>query len=122
MKKHNKMKDYLEFETTPFNEPCSQIGDEEYTRDSILECRVLQRQIIRTVGEPPEGSHFYRRSCPHDFGTYHELALSFDDNDESHTEYMQSVERNFPANWDEQSLRELKEGDYSLITIHQKTI
>jgi len=35
---------------------------------------------------------------------------------------MQSVERNFPANWDEQSLRELKEGDYSLITINKKTV
>jgi hypothetical protein len=43
------------------------------------------------------------------------LALSFDDDEESHVEYMASVEKNFPAKWDEQSLRELKEGDYSLL-------
>jgi len=109
------MIDYLEFETTPFDEPCCQLGDENYTRDSILECRVLQRQIIRSIGTPPDGSHFYRRSCPHDFGTYHELAYSFDDEDESHIKYMQMVESNFPAKWDDQSLKELKEGDYSLL-------
>lgn len=103
-----------EFDTTPLDEPCSQVGSDNYSRDSVLECRVLQRQLIREFGEPPGGAHFYRKSNSHDFGTYHELCLKFDEDNEAHMEYFLKVDRNFPQEWDNDSLQELKEGDYSL--------
>lgn len=105
-----------EFETTPLDEQCAQLGNENYSRDSILECRVLQRQLIRQFGEPPEGSCFYRKSSAHDFGAYHELVFKFDEDNEEHMTYFLRVDKGFPYEWDDEAFKELEAGDYSLIS------
>jgi hypothetical protein len=38
--------------------------------------------MIRQFGPPPEGAYCKTRSNPHDFGTYYELAIYYDEHNE----------------------------------------
>ena len=65
------MRDSLELDCTPIDEPCAQVGSEDYAKNARLECKAFAAQLMRTFGEPPPGCSFKITSNPHDFGTYH---------------------------------------------------
>lgn len=107
------MRDQFELGTTvPHDEPCSQMGDANFASYSRMEARALMNQILRTFGQPPARTGLKMISCPHDFGTYYDVAVIYDDELEESQEWMLKVEGGLPCNWDEEAIKELKEGGY----------
>ena len=101
------MRDSLNLSPTPIGEDCAQLGDADYSVRSRKECTAFINQLKRVFGEPPAGAHFKVTSNPHDFGTYRDVDIQFDDENEEATEYAYRVEANLPEYWDEEANGEL---------------
>jgi hypothetical protein len=107
------MRDYLELATTvPSDEPCAQVGSDNYTRNSRLEAEAFRDQIYRVFGDPPAGTGIRIKSCPHDFGSYLDLQIAYDDDEDDSCGWTFEVESNLPERWDEIALKKLKEDGY----------
>jgi hypothetical protein len=114
------MRDQFELGTTvPHDEPCAQLGGNEYSKFSKMEAKALINQITRIIGQPPNGSGLKIISCPHDFGTYYDVAVVYNDEDEESEAYMLNVESSIPSNWDEEAIRELKDQGYPVGEYHE---
>ncbi len=108
------MMDYIHLSaTTPWSEPCAQVGSNHYMRNARMEARTYINQLIRTLGGNPIGSNFSMVHCPHDFGTYLDIKFFYDDEDQKHVIYMSQVESGCEK-WDDISLALLEEGGYEL--------
>lgn len=103
------MRDSLNLAPVPLDEECAQLGAADYSTRSRKECTAFIAQLIRVFGEPPRGAHFKMTSNPHDFGTYRDVDIVFDDENDAACEYAYNIEANIPANWDEEALKELNE-------------
>ena len=101
------MSDFLELGPCPCDEDCEQLGANYDPARARMECRVLLDQMIRQLGDPPAGAYFKIRSNPHDFGTYYELAVYFDENEEQAVKYAFKAEREFPQHWDNEARKAL---------------
>ena len=97
------MSDFLELGPCPYDETCEQLGKDYDPARARLECRVLRDQLIRQFGPPPDGAYFRTRSNPHDFGTYYELAIYFDEHNETAVIYALKVEHAYPQFWDKEA-------------------
>ena len=108
------MTDYIHLSaTTPYDEPCAQVGNDDYMKNSKMEAHAYIRQLTRTFGVNPEGTRFVLAYCPHDFGTYIDIKFFYDDEDQIHLDYMRLVESGC-GNWDDIALSELKANGYKL--------
>ncbi len=103
------MIDELFLSTTPVNEPCAQLGAPDYHRRTRAECRAFIGQLHRQFGEPPAGAWLKVRRCEHDFGTYHELVVRFDDSCEQAVDFAYQLEGELPLQWDDIARAELEE-------------
>ena len=108
------MRDTYEMDMTPYDEPCAQVGSPNYAKNVKLEYAAMKAQIMRVCGAPPPGVNFKAVACPHDFGTYHQFGIVYDDDDEVGSEYMSKVENEWPANWDSEAQMFLQSNGYSL--------
>lgn len=108
------MRDYLTISSVPYGEPCAQVGSDNYDRNSRLECVAFIGQIRRELGDEPNGAVLRAKSFPHEFGSYREVVVVYDDNYDDAVEYAFKIEANAPEFWDETALKELKEGGYTL--------
>jgi hypothetical protein len=99
--------DYLSIGATPAEETCAQVGKEGYSEQSQKECRAFVNQLVRQFGQPPEGARITVKSFPHDFGSYREVCVVYNDNIEEAIEYAFKIEAESPANWDEEAKKEL---------------
>jgi|LauGreDrversion4_2_1035121.scaffolds.fasta_scaffold40431_7 hypothetical protein len=107
------MRDQFELGTTvPHDEPCFQMGENDFSKFSKIEARALINQIIRIIGNPPDRTGLKIISCPHDFGTYYDVAVIYDDDSEESQEWMLKAESGIPCNWDKEAILELKEQGY----------
>jgi len=97
------MRDCLEISTTPCGEDCAQVGSEDYFEKYRPEAKRYIALLEKIFGNPPEGSGFSIKSFPHDFGTYHEVVVYFDDEYPESLQYAYCVEANLPETWDEDS-------------------
>ena len=79
-----------------------------------LESTAFRDQIYRTFGDPPPGTGIKVISCPHDFGTYLDLQIVYDDDSEESCEWAFRVEADLPGKWDEEAKAQLGLGGYSL--------
>jgi len=103
------MREELSLAPVPIDEPCAQLGDPDYLTRARKECRAFISQLTREFGEPPSGARLKITQNPHDFGTYLDVEVQFDDSVEEAAEWAYKVEANLPANWDEAALAELAE-------------
>ena len=112
------MKDYIYFGATPSEEDCAQVGTEGYNERARLECKVFINQIWRWLGKKglnkdnvPESFSVITKSASHDFGTYYEVVIRFDDNDEAACDlaFKIDADSNFPENWDDEARIELNQ-------------
>ena len=109
------MRDTFELGTTvPHSEQCAQVGSDNYTSLSRMEANALKAQLIREHGEPPFGTRLRIISCPHDFGTYYDLAIEYMEDDEESVEWMLKIEGGIPDTWDEVAKKELRDQGYTL--------
>lgn len=104
------MKDELFLSPTPVGEDCAQLGSQDYHSKAKKECSSFINQLKREFGEPPAFSRIRIKQCPHDFGTYLDVVVEFDDENDEATQYAYKLEANLPENWDKESLKELNSG------------
>lgn len=103
------MKDSLNLAPVPLGEECAQLGAPDYSSRSRKECTTFINQLKRVFGEPPPRANFKITQNPHDFGTYRDVDIQFDEEDDAASEYAYQVEANLPEFWDDTALKELAE-------------
>ncbi len=92
---------------TPAEEDCAQVGRPNYRDQALKECRAYMRLLKRVFGEPPSGGRFALTREAHDFGTYYEVVIQYEEQDEEASAFAFRVEANLPAEWDAQARAEL---------------
>lgn len=85
------MRNYLFIGPVPHEEPCAQVGEPNYQQRARRECRRFAEQIIGHY-PPPDGSYVSIKAQSHDFGTYYEVVVVFDDEDEESSVWAYDVE------------------------------
>lgn len=93
------MRTYLELGGTPSDEDCAQVGQDDYREKALAECRRYKAQLERQFPNPPEGCSFGIKSFPHDFGSYHEVVIYFNDGNDEQIDFAYKVENEAPGNW-----------------------
>lgn len=102
-------RDCMELGPVPADESCEQVrsnGTTDYTR-MRAECTAYKHQLERQFPDAPEGTYFRVKSYSHDFGTYYEVCVNYDMDDDESSEYAFKVENDLPGNWDDKALSEL---------------
>ena len=92
---------------TPAEETCAQVGSPNYHEQALKECRAYTQQLARHFGEPPPGARFTLTREIHDFGTYFEVVVQYDPEDEAAHAFACRVEDDLPARWDALAREEL---------------
>lgn len=96
------MRDYLDLSPTPCDEPCAQLGSDDYSTRARLECRAFIDQLRREFPNAEAlGCTFKIRANPHDFGTYYEVAICYSDTNDDQTAAAFEIEANLPMSWDD---------------------
>ena len=101
------MREHLEIGSSPNAEECQQVGSDDYNQLGFDECEIYARQLQRQFPNMPAGCFFKVKANSHDFGTYYEVAIFFDDDDEDAVNYAYNIENNPPEFWDPEALDEL---------------
>jgi hypothetical protein len=99
--------DYISIGSTPANESCAQVGTDNYTKRAKKECLAYKNQLERSFKDSPDGCWLSIKGFPHDFGTYYEVIVRYDENDEKATEFAYKMEGESPADWDDEARKEL---------------
>lgn len=94
------MRDYIELGCSPAGEDCVQVGTDDYATKARAECHRYVELLTKTFGEPPAGSRFAVKSFPHDFGSYYEVVVYFDDDYPASEDFAFKVERALPETWE----------------------
>lgn len=101
------MKEMLYIGPSPCNEPCAQVGEDNFAALNRKECRAYLNQIVRVYGEPPMSARLsINIESGHDAGTYREVVVTYDPDSEAGAEYAYAVEAGC-AFWDEEAKKEL---------------
>ena len=103
-------REWLELSCVPVGEDCQQVGMPSY--DSTLarsECSRFKAMLEAKFPMPEGCGAYYRiKGNAHDFGTYYEVAIYFDDRDELAIDYAYFVENNLPERWTDTDVMEYK--------------
>ena len=91
------MQEYIELGPTPSGEDCEQLGPNYNPRRAAIECSVFVNQLSRVFPDNVFGVKRFR----HDFGTYMEVVVYYDDSVESQVDSAYNVESNTPEYWDD---------------------
>lgn len=102
------MRDYLTLGPAPSDEPCAQVGSDNYDEQSRKECQVFIAQLRRQFGTEPILNRLSVKTFPHDFGSYREVVIYYDSDDQESVDYAFNMESELPNNWDKESLCHLK--------------
>jgi len=100
------MLDYLHIGATPSDEPCIQTGADYYNLLQKIECRYYRKALIEHYGEPPGEANLRTKGSPHDFGTYYEVVIYFNPDNEEETKYAIEIELGLEE-WPEEIKREM---------------
>lgn len=101
------MRDWIELGPTPAGESCAQVGQNSYAEQARKEGRAYINQLERMFPNPPGSARFALKSFPHDFGTYFEVCVVYNDDSEAEWDFAFEVERNLPEFWDDEAKVEL---------------
>lgn len=94
------MLNYESLGPTPAGEDCIQIGDANYSNKAGSECSRYRDLLKLKFPEAGKyGCSFHRKSFKHEFGTYYEIVVQFDDSRGEALEYAYFVEANIPEFW-----------------------
>jgi hypothetical protein len=109
------MMDEISLGATPAEEKCAQVGSQEYSERARTECAVYRRQLIRQYKaeheceDLPEGCSLRIASHSHDFGSYQEVAVRYNDSFPEAVDAAFWFDANLPGHWDEDAKKELQE-------------
>jgi len=88
------MKDYLFIDTTPTEEQCAQVSEEDYHAKARAEAKRMLSQIDKHYPLPNDATMGYTTIAieRHDFGAYFQIKIVFDDECEHSTNWAFSIE------------------------------
>ena len=111
------MRDFIDFETTPYDEPSALLGAKQYDyrATAMMEYFAMRDQLLRQFGTPPPSISMRKHNNHHDFGVYLSLRVYFDDEDRESERWAYRIEEEWPAKWDEKAVEHLKSNGYQLI-------
>src|SRR5574344_870496 len=95
------MRDYIELGSAPIEEDCVQVSRTEDYYDAMREeCR-RYRALLEIKCPIPEGinARYSIKQFPHDFGSYTEVCILFDDEDEAACDFAYNLENELPLRW-----------------------
>ncbi len=98
--------------TTPTEEKCAQVGEENYLPNARLEIKAYVCQLMRMFGTNPDGTRFKTIRCHHDFGDYLDIRFYYDNQIQEHMKYLEKLECG-PSHWDEEAKSELFANGYT---------
>lgn len=106
-------REYLTIGPTPCDEVCHPAnGDRKMQR---IEMNAFKEQLTRVMNtEFGENLcvYFSIKSFPHDFGSYSEVCVIYDDEDQTQVQQAFWIESNTPENWDAEAEKYLKDNEY----------
>jgi hypothetical protein len=94
------MQDFITLGTAPVDEPCVQLGQDDYYDKVRPECQRFIKLLRRTFGGEPPGARFAIKSFNHDFRLYYEVVCLFDTDAEEAAHYAFRCEDELPATWE----------------------
>ena len=98
------MKSYIELGPTPTDEECVQVGSEEYESEWKKEGKRYIELLQKLFPQYEEfGTSFSIKSFPHDFGTYHEVVIWYEE-DTPGEEFVYFVENHLPRTWNDDQI------------------
>jgi hypothetical protein len=97
---------YITIGATPCEEDCAQVGQADYPERSRRECLVFKR-LLERMYPVPDGAWLKVKSFAHDFGSYREVCVCYEDQDEAACDYAYRLEEGTPAKWDAIARHEL---------------
>jgi hypothetical protein len=98
------MRDYISIGSSPYDEPCAQVGQPDYRKNAVAECTRFIELLRDTVGPEPEGARLSIKWFPHDFGDYAEVVCYYETNMSASVDYALRCEAETPATWEEEPL------------------
>jgi len=93
------MQDFITLGPVPSDEPCAQMGDENYASRARAECKRFIALLRKTFGAEPSGAYLQTKAFPHDYGTYYEVVCYFNPSVPASIEYAYRLEREAPTTW-----------------------
>lgn len=101
------MRDYIDLGPTPPLEECAQVGSHNYEQNAKRECQVFIAQLKRQFPDLPVGVELKIKGFPHDFGTYYDVVVTYNTDDEQATRAAHMIDEQIPAYWDKEARKEL---------------
>lgn len=102
------MKEYMVAGPTPYDEDCAQVGTVDYSEKANKEMKAYINQLNRLFPDAEsKGIDFKIKWFHHDFGSYGEVCMFWNTDDEIADEYVYIIESDLPAIWDREALQEL---------------
>jgi hypothetical protein len=88
------MRDYITLGSAPYDEPCKQVG-----RDSFAEIRKEASTYASLLKQTYPDADIRVKTFEHDFGSYCEACVFYNDEDEESVALAFSIDENLPATW-----------------------
>lgn len=97
------MKDSLELGTTPYNEECVQVNPlGDYHESMLMECKRYKALLEETFPATVFPDVYFKiKWFAHDFGSYAEVCVIFNDDDEESMNQAYYIEDHLPGNWND---------------------
>lgn len=102
------MREYMEIGATPYGEDCAQVGSDGYRNRAENEMDTYIRLMERIFPEAlNKNINFKKKWFDHDFGTYGEVCMFWNSEDEDASNHVYEIDKNLPENWDKVAKEEL---------------
>lgn len=103
---------HLTLGSAPVSESCAQLGiTPDYEAVANRECGVYRDQLVRIYQEAHGGRKppfkLVIKDHPHDFGTYYEVGVDYQDDDQEELEAVFWLDGNTPESWDSEARKAL---------------
>lgn len=97
------MRDYMTIGSSPVDEKCVNVGEENYESRSLDECNKYIALIRKKLGPEPHAAQLRTKLFPHDFGSYREVVCYFDDKEPASVAYSLACEAHGPQMWSDET-------------------
>ena len=96
--------DYIELGSCPVNETCISVSNDDYMPAMRAECKRYKTMLEKRFPDIPSEAYFKIGTNQHDFGTYLDVRIIFNENNEEASDFAYFVEDNLPTEWNDDSV------------------
>lgn len=109
------MIEYMEIGPTPCEEDCAQLGTSDYRKISNIEMTAYINQLCREFATRLDYVDFGKKWFNHDFGSYGEVVVYYNTEDEESTKAAFFIESHLPMRWDDEAIVELTNAGFEFV-------